>query len=400
MSTAILEEVSESVESVESVALHSTAAPSTMPDDEALQAEIALRWLPELSRGGLTATLLLSAVFLAASFRPLGGAETWARLVVGRGLSHKGEIQAAFTSLAGARAWTEYNVWQLAGPQGLLFTKALTAALAALLVAAALRWLSRPTRFVEPQHEALAPLPPRRTLLAMAVVLATLVWSPATHGLLTGAAPCEVDCLSAQTPYFLADTMTRRAIVGRCLAPAEWADFLVFQTAGAIQPLATVANRRDESALDQDCEAVFRAEEGWLAKLDAHNVRWLALDHARHGRLYAAAVDQPRCRTRYLDQQAALIEILPPQARPTDAAAPTSLNGAAFKALNDVQTAEQLPQRRLSAPRRAVARNSNREQALHGGHQEISTLARGVHRTMACLCLRMPDMGRNTASPT
>lgn len=310
----------------------------TPADDDQLQAEWTLGWLPELSRADLVCVTLAALAFLAVSFRPLGGRETWARLVAGRTLSQNTDAGAELGPAAFAQAWVDVQLWQLAGPQGLVLAHAVAAALGVAFVATVVRWSAASALRPRLQQNNNDPaLPPRRSLLAIAVVLAVLVWSPATHGLLTGRAASEVDLLSAHTPYFLADEMVRRHVAGRCLAPVDWADFLVWKTTGAVEPLIDAgyyaANDERRTAYD----TVFKGDDAWLDAVDAHAVRWLILDHAQHGRLYAAAVDHPRCRTRYLDQQAALIEVLPPS---TDAAS-MALNNTAFNELNAVQRIEQ-----------------------------------------------------------
>ncbi len=308
MTSLLLEEAAESVDSIP---LHLDASRPAPPNDEMLPAEFTLAWLPEMSPAGLAATLLASLVFLSVSVWPLGGADVWARLTAGRAASAaNGELLASDFS----RPWLEFQVWRLAGVEGLVLLRALAAAGAAGVATLVASRVARPLFFrrlpIAESASEFARQPPRRTLLAMAIALATLVWSPATNGYLTGIARGEVDALSGRTPYFLANELERRGISGRCLAPADWADYLVWQSGGDIDPLLT-AGRRAEPLLAQAHDAIFRAEADWLAHVDRHNVRWLALDHSRHGRLYAAAVDHPRCRTRYLDQQAALIEVLP-----------------------------------------------------------------------------------------
>lgn len=310
----------------------------TPTDDDQLQAEWTLGWLPELSRADLVCVTLAALTFLTVSFRPLGGRETWARLVAGRTLSQHADAGAELGPVDFVQAWVDFHLWQLAGPQGLVLAHAVVAALGVAFVAAVVRWSAASAlRPRSQQYSSDRALPPRRSLLAIAVVVAVLVWSPATHPLLTGHAASEIDLLSAQTPYFLADQMVRRHVAGRCLAPVDWADFLAWQTNGSVEPLVAAgyyaANDERRTAYD----AVYKGDDVWLEAVDAHAVRWLVLDHAQHGRLYAAVVDHPRCRTRYLDQQAALIEVLPP---PTDAAS-IALNNAAFNELNAVQNIEQ-----------------------------------------------------------
>lgn len=327
-------------------ALNQTDRPILTPmpaDDDQLQAEWTLSWLPELSRADLVCVTLAALTFLVVSFRPLGGRETWARLVAGRTLSQNADAGAELGPVDFVQAWVDFHLWQLAGPQGLVFAHAVVAALGAVFVAAVVRWCAAYSlRPKSQQHNDDPALPPRRSLLAIAVVVAVLVWSPATHPLLTGHAASEVDLLTAHTPYFLTDAMVRRHVVGRCLAPIDWADYLVWQTKGVVEPLVAAgyyaANDERRTAYD----AAFQGDDAWLEAVDAHAVRWLVLDHAQHGRLYAAVVDHPRCRTRYLDQQAALIEVLPP---PTEAAS-IGLNNAAPNELNAVQNIEPTTTRR------------------------------------------------------
>lgn len=317
--------------------------------DEQLQAEFTLAWLPEIGAAALWRTALLSAVFLTVTFQRLPHDTIWPRISRGAAMDAVGSLHQLETqpaaALKAAGDWLVYQIWRFGGVEGLIAGRAALAMLAAWVAWQLVARLVR--RFTKSQdisattvRDQTEPVP-RRTMLAMAVVLAVLIWSPVTYGLLTARPRAEVDALSAGTPYFLADEMARRGIVGRCVAAADWSSYLAWRTAGRVQPLlGNVAQGALEQG-DQDLPAILRGDANWLPLADAHAVRWLVVDHARHGRLYAAVADHPRCRTRYLDQQAALVEILPHDPSPGSSSFQTS--SASSNPLNDVQQLKQVP---------------------------------------------------------
>ncbi|MBN2577843.1 MAG: hypothetical protein JXB10_02545 [Pirellulales bacterium] len=167
---------------------------------------------------------------------------------------------------------------------------------------AAALWRSRPAENSPSVAEAAA-AGRWRTRLLIAVVFVTVIWSPPSYALLTGRHRPDPAVFSADTPYHLAEDLVGREIAGQIVAPRDWTDYLIWRTGGAVEPLAYSSAPSSSSAT------------GWLALADRCRLRFLVVSLARHPGLRSVLAREPRCRVRYQDDQALLVEILPPRSR-------------------------------------------------------------------------------------
>lgn len=93
------------------------------------------------------------------------------------------------------------------------------------------------SRKAKPSARAASPGVPRWLLGAVVVVVLTLWWAPPTHALLTGRARPDAAMLSSGTPVGIGEAAVRQGLRGRCFAPIDWADYLIWRTDGALEPL-------------------------------------------------------------------------------------------------------------------------------------------------------------------
>ena len=150
---------------------------------------------------------------------------------------------------------------------------------------------------------------PERTLLAVAVVFATLWWSPPTFALLSGRLRAEQQVLSTDTPRGVALEIARRKLSGRIFAPMDWADYLMWRNPGRIEPLVYSHVHLTGPRLWQDFRDLGRGSPRWLALVDRYGLDYLVLSPARNARLLEAVKREPRCRLVYEDRQAFLVKV-------------------------------------------------------------------------------------------
>ena len=149
----------------------------------------------------------------------------------------------------------------------------------------------------------------KRLLFAVVLVVLTLWWSPPTFGLITGRPRPERKILSLDTPVELAGQLVDRGLGGRIFAPMDWADYLVWQTGGAVEPLVNAHVHLTSPEVWQDFLHIDAGGEGWLRTADKHGLKYLVISPRRQGRLAASAVRDPRCRLLYRDQQGLVLEL-------------------------------------------------------------------------------------------
>ena len=149
----------------------------------------------------------------------------------------------------------------------------------------------------------------RRMLLAAAVIFATLWWSPPSFGLITGRRREEPSVLSTETPCAVAGEMVRQEIAGRTFAPMDWADYLVWRTGEAVEPLVHSHVHLSSPRLWSDFRTIRTGGPGWLGVADRYGLQYLVISRERNRRLAESAVGQPRCRVLYEDRQALLVRI-------------------------------------------------------------------------------------------
>ncbi len=179
----------------------------------------------------------------------------------------------------------------------------------------AARWCAGPNAQATAEDEQTGAA--RRAVVATVALFLALIWSPPTHGWITGQMRSEADLLSPETPYFLAAHAVERQATGRLWTTPHWAEYFEFVSVGRLQPLVDTHVHQLTQATWRDARQIGQASPDWLAVVDRHQVRWLALDSQRHARLFLALQSVARAKIRYQDQQGVLVEILP---RATDAA--------------------------------------------------------------------------------
>ena len=150
-----------------------------------------------------------------------------------------------------------------------------------------------------------------RLLLAAACLLATFWWAPPTYALVTGRSRESGAILSRNTPEELAEQLVRQKIRGRFYAPMDWADYLVWQTDGAVEPLVYSHVHLTGEALWSDYRRIESGSTDWLALADRHGLEYLILSPDRCGRLADRALRSPRCQLLYKDRQSMLVRIAP-----------------------------------------------------------------------------------------
>jgi len=176
---------------------------------------------------------------------------------------------------------------------------------------AAATWLLyRRVELVESSDEPHEPdTAPGRTLLVVAIVFATVLWSPPTFGLITGRCRPEESILSTDTPREMAEQVARRHLTGRIFTPMDWADYLLWRNPGAIEPLVYSHVHLTSPELWQDFLLIRRGDERWLRVADHYGLKYLVTSRARNRRLAESAARQTRCRVLHDDRQGLLIEI-------------------------------------------------------------------------------------------
>jgi len=144
----------------------------------------------------------------------------------------------------------------------------------------------------------------RRLLLTLAAIGLTIWLAPPTHALCTGRARDAERILSTDTPKALADWMCQAKIHGRLYAPMDWADYLIWRTAGAVQPLAHSHVHLISPSVWQDFLAIDRAEPTWPAIAARHRLDYLVVSRRRHARLAHRAAETEHWPIPYQDPQA------------------------------------------------------------------------------------------------
>jgi hypothetical protein len=125
------------------------------------------------------------------------------------------------------------------------------------LAALCSRWSSQ--RSGEPQIDQDAPTA-MRTVLAMGVVFTLALIAPPTYSIVAGQGRGEGPILVTDTPLYVADELVRRDLSGTIAAPMDWADFLVWKTAGQMKPLVYSHVHLAPEETWRDYERLFRGE--------------------------------------------------------------------------------------------------------------------------------------------
>jgi hypothetical protein len=154
------------------------------------------------------------------------------------------------------------------------------------------------------------PRPARmRLAFAAAIVLATLWWAPPTYAFITRRSRPAEAILSHDTPKALADWLVEQRISGRTFAPMDWADYLIWRTHGALEPLVFSHVHLTEPNLWNDFRLIRNASDGWREAVGRHGLQYLVLSRNRNRQLVALTSDQPGFEHLYEDSQALLTAI-------------------------------------------------------------------------------------------
>ena len=149
-----------------------------------------------------------------------------------------------------------------------------------------------------------------RTLLAGACVFSTAWWSPPTYALLSGRGRAAEAVLSHDTPQRLAEQLVRHRITGRIYAPMDWADYLIWRTGGAVEPMVYSHVHLTGRDAWRDFLHVRGGGSAWRDVADRYGLGYLVIDPARNERLLALVAGDGRCRVLYDDPQGVLVEIV------------------------------------------------------------------------------------------
>lgn len=178
------------------------------------------------------------------------------------------------------------------------------------------------TRAGSEQDGSSGPAGPRRLLFALVTIGLTLWWSPPTHALCTGRSRDPRQVLSTGTPKELADWMCLRRIHGRIFAPMDWADYLIWRTDGAIEPLVYSHVHLISSQVWQDFLEIDQGSPSWSAIAERHGLRYLIASRRRNTPLIRNAARSHRCQVQHETRQALLLQIL--NHKTNNSPAPTS----------------------------------------------------------------------------
>jgi hypothetical protein len=155
-----------------------------------------------------------------------------------------------------------------------------------------------------------------RTLMAMGVVFMTALLAPPSFALVSGQSRGDSPILVTETPLYLADELARRDLAGNIAAPMDWADYLVWKTAGRVKPLVYSHVHLAQDHTWDDYKLIFAGDAKWLDLLRKHQMRYVAVSRQRNPDLAKAVLldargQQPHVRLVYQDQRCLLAELLP-----------------------------------------------------------------------------------------
>jgi hypothetical protein len=103
--------------------------------------------------------------------------------------------------------------------------------------------------------------------------------------------------------------MCRHQIHGRITAPMDWADYLIWRTRGAVEPLVHSHVHVVSPAVWRDFLAVDRGRDDWLAIAERHGLRYLVVSRSRNRQLLGHLAGNTRCRLVHEDRQALVFQL-------------------------------------------------------------------------------------------
>lgn len=158
-----------------------------------------------------------------------------------------------------------------------------------------------------------------RTLLAMGFLFMTILVAPPTFSLVSGRARGEGPIMVTDTPLYVTDEIVRRGLAGTIAAPMDWADFLVWKTAGQLQPLVYSHVHLATLATWRDYETIFRGTDQWLDALRNQQMQYVLVARKQYPALAKQVLLADRgnegVRIIYQDQRCILAEVLDPPAK-------------------------------------------------------------------------------------
>lgn len=202
--------------------------------------------LASLSGGLCFASLLLMAGFLRWSRRRITAAEILLTLLF---------LVACLGALRMLAWWALVWPWVVAPHAAYVWS----------------RWRGRPVTQSVAETDGM----PRRLLAAGILVALTLWWTPPTHALLCGRPRPDEAILSHGTPVGLAETAARLGLRGRFFAPLDWADYLVWRTDGALEPLVHSHVHLTGPRLWRDFLTLRDGREGWRETARVNHLRYM-----------------------------------------------------------------------------------------------------------------------------
>ncbi|MGD9645123.1 MAG: hypothetical protein AB7U73_05380 [Pirellulales bacterium] len=166
----------------------------------------------------------------------------------------------------------------------------------------------------------------KRTWLALAAIFVTILWSPPARAFVVGRPRPEAVIASAATPIYLADDLVDSKSAGRFFTRMDWGDYLIWRTHGAMQPMVYSHVHNVPPVVWSDYEELGAGSPAWLRIVDHYQLKYLVLCPQRQPVLCQMALESPRCRLVYRDEQGMVFEVLPAtSAAPAATASPAAL---------------------------------------------------------------------------
>ncbi|MBX9789463.1 MAG: hypothetical protein K2Y37_11155 [Pirellulales bacterium] len=161
----------------------------------------------------------------------------------------------------------------------------------------------------------------KRAWLALAAIFVTILWSPPARALVDGRPRPEAVIASPATPIYLADDLVESKSAGRFFSRMDWGDYILWRTHGALQPMVYAHVHNVPPVVWSDYEELAAGSPAWLRIVDHYRLKYLVLCPQRQPVLCQMALESPRCRLVYRDEQGLVFEVLAaakPPAKATD----------------------------------------------------------------------------------
>jgi hypothetical protein len=153
-----------------------------------------------------------------------------------------------------------------------------------------------------------------RTLVGLAVVFMAILFAPPTHSLLHNRQRGISSTSGADTPIYVTDEMVRRNLHGTFFAPMDWADYMIWQTHGALKPLAYSHIHLSDKETWEAYRDIYIGDEVWLRAAREQQIQFVVAARDRNKELIkkmAAAEGSGNARVVYQDTKCVVAEVLP-----------------------------------------------------------------------------------------